>query len=154
MGHHYLNKLFAPESVAVFGASEKSNAVGTLIYENLSNGGFKGELYPINPKYKQINDIKCYASIDDIGKAIGLVVIATPASTVPKILRQCGEHGVKNAVVISAGFAESGTYGKKLEHELSEVQRRRFAEIFERVGPKAEKHWRKVMAMLSEQIEF
>jgi len=78
-------------------------------------------LYPINPKYKQINDTKCYASIDDVGKAIGLVVIATPASTVPKILRQCGEHGVKNAVVISAGFAESGTYGKKLEHELLET---------------------------------
>lgn len=121
MSYHYLNKLFAPESIAVFGASTKPSAVGSQIFENLKKGGFKGALYPVNPKYKRINQTKCYASIDDIAKRVGLVVLATPAATIPTLLRQCGNHGVKNAVIISAGFAEAGEKGKKLERQVREI---------------------------------
>ncbi len=121
MGYHYLNKLFAPTSIAVFGVSTNPNSVGSRILENLHKGEFSGELYPVNPKYESFDDSKCYASIDDIGKVVGLAVIATPAATIPNILRQCGDHGIKNAVVISAGFVEAGASGKKLERELHEV---------------------------------
>ncbi len=121
MGYHYLSQLFSPCSIAVYGAGKNPNSVGTTLFLNLIKDGFKGELYPINPKRKEVSGVKCFASISDIGKPVTLAVIATPAYTVPGILHQCGEHGVKSAVVISAGFAEAGSKGKRLEQEMLEV---------------------------------
>ncbi len=121
MGYHYLSKLFAPKSIAVFGASEDLSSAGARLFENIQKSGFRGKLFPVNPKHQKINGAPCYASIDDISKVVELAVIATPAATVPKILRQCGEHGVRGAIVVSAGFAEAGAKGKKLERELFNV---------------------------------
>ncbi|MDD5471689.1 MAG: CoA-binding protein, partial [Sideroxydans sp.] len=111
MSQHYLNPLFAPKSVAVIGASERPDSVGQIVFQNMLDGGFKGELYPINAKSEQIQGQRAYPSISSIGKPVDLVVIATPPQTVPGIIEECGIHGVKAAVIITAGFGETGYEG-------------------------------------------
>lgn len=132
MGHHYLNQLFHPKSIAVFGASEKENAVGTLVFRNILEAGFEGEIYPINPKHETIQGKTAYANLGALNKPVDLAVVATPARTVPDIMSQCGEHGVKGVVVMSAGFSESGNQGKKLEKEVLDIARRHNIHI---IGP-------------------
>jgi len=90
MGPHYLEYLFSPQAIAVFGASERTDSVASRVYRNLQKSGFKGKLYPINPKYKKLGRARCYAELKAIKGEVDLAVIATPASTVPDILRQCG----------------------------------------------------------------
>ena len=118
MGKHYLNTLFAPKSVAVFGASDRVDAVGQIVFKNMLECGFKGKLYPINAKSAEVQGQKAYASISDIDAPVELVVIATPPKSVPGIIEECGLHGVKAAVIITAGFGEAGAEGVALEKEL------------------------------------
>lgn len=124
MGKHYLNPLFAPKSVAVFGASDRQDAVGQIVFQNMLQGGFKGKLYPINAKNAEVQGQRAYASIAEIGEPVELVVIATPPQTVPGIIEECGLHGVKAAVIITAGFGEAGAKGIALEKELMEAAHR------------------------------
>ncbi|WMP19122.1 bifunctional acetate--CoA ligase family protein/GNAT family N-acetyltransferase [Thiothrix lacustris] len=121
MSHHYLNQLFTPSSVAVFGASEREKAVGTLVFQNLLAAGFKGALYPINPKHAEVQGQIAYPNLVALNKPVDLAVVATPAATVPGIIRQCGEHGVKGVVVLSAGFAEAGNRGQRLQKEITNI---------------------------------
>ncbi len=123
MGPHYLDCLFSPRSIAVFGASVKPDAVGTLVYGNLLRSEFHGKCYPINPKYTQLDGTPCYPSIQSIAAPIDLAVIATPAGTVPEIIHACGEHGVRAAIILSAGFSESGDKGSVLEKKMLEAAR-------------------------------
>ncbi|MFA5371142.1 MAG: bifunctional acetate--CoA ligase family protein/GNAT family N-acetyltransferase [Sideroxydans sp.] len=124
MGKHYLNPLFAPKSVAVFGASDRPDSVGQIVFQNMLQCGFKGKLYPINAKNTEIQGQHAYASIGEIGEPVELVVVATPPQTVPGILEECGLHGVKAAIIITAGFGEAGPTGAALEKELIEVAHR------------------------------
>jgi acetyltransferase len=124
MGKHYLNPLFAPKSVAVFGASDRPDSVGQIVFQNMLQGGFKGALYPINAKNPQVQGQRAYASISEIDEPVELVVIATPPKTVPGIIEECGLHGVKAAVIITAGFGEIGAEGAALERLLLENARR------------------------------
>jgi acetyltransferase len=124
MGKHYLNPLFAPKSVAVFGASDRPDSVGQIVFQNMLQSGFKGTLYPINSKHPEVQGQRAYPSIADIGQPVELVVIATPPQTVPGIIEDCGIHGVKAAVIITAGFGEVGTEGAALERQLLENARR------------------------------
>jgi acetyltransferase len=124
MGKHYLNPLFAPKSVAVFGASDRPDSVGQIVFQNMLQGGFKGALYPINSKHTEIQGQRAYPSIAAIGEPVELVVIATPPKTVPGIIEECGLHGVKAAVIITAGFGETGREGAALERQLLETARR------------------------------
>jgi acetyltransferase len=121
MKKHYLSKLFEPASIAVIGASNNLNAVGGQVLNNLVLSGFKGGLYPVNPKHDEVQGIKAYKSITDIDHPVELVVIATPAEAVPGIIKACGEHGVSAAIVISAGFAETGKKGKELQNEVVDI---------------------------------
>ncbi|MGD8639956.1 MAG: bifunctional acetate--CoA ligase family protein/GNAT family N-acetyltransferase [Gammaproteobacteria bacterium] len=124
MGPHYLDRLFSPKAIAVFGASTRENAVGTRLFQNLLQAEFRGPVYPINPKYQELQGHRCYPDIGSINDHIDLAVITTPAATVPEIIHQCGEHGVRAAIVISAGFAEAGSHGKQLQkHLLEEASR-------------------------------
>lgn len=118
MSRHYLNHLFTPTSIAVFGASELADSVGARIYQNLLSAGFKGSVFAINPKYKTIGDQPCFASLEEIKEKVDLAIIATPAATVPGIIRACGEHRVPAAIVLSAGFGELEGTGKALEQNL------------------------------------
>ncbi|QSA97401.1 bifunctional acetate--CoA ligase family protein/GNAT family N-acetyltransferase [Methylococcus sp. EFPC2] len=124
MGRHYLEHLFTPRSIAVFGASPLAEAVGGRVYENLLNGGFAGPVHAINPKYQAIGEKPCYASLDELNERVDLAIIATPAATTPAIIRSCGEHQIKAAIVLSAGFGELEGAGKALEHTLLEEAHR------------------------------
>lgn len=115
MGQHYLNPLFAPKSVAVFGASDRIDSIGQIVFQNMLESGYQGGLYPINPKSAEIQGKKAYPSIADVGEPVELVVIATPPQSVPDIIEDCGKRGVKAAVIITAGFGETGPKGQALE---------------------------------------
>ena len=120
---HYLTSLFEPKTVAVIGASERENSVGSVIFRNILDSGYKGRLYPINPKHEAIHGIAAYKSIEDIGARIELALIATRPKTVPEIVEQCGRSGIKNIIIISAGFSESGHAGAALERKTLEIAR-------------------------------
>jgi acetyltransferase len=124
MGKHYLSVLFAPRSVAVFGASDSADSVGQVVFRNMLESGFKGLLYPINSKHPEVQGKPAFATIADIVDPIELVVIATPPQTVPGIIESCGIRGVKAAVIITAGFGEAGDEGVALERDLLETARR------------------------------
>ncbi|MGD8910449.1 MAG: bifunctional acetate--CoA ligase family protein/GNAT family N-acetyltransferase [Chromatiales bacterium] len=121
MQSHYLTPLFSPNSIAMFGASERANSVGEVVFRNLLSSGFKGGIYPVNPKHDKIQGVKAYKTIDDIKKPIDLAVVATPAKTIPAIVEACGQHGVKSMIILSAGFRESGPAGRRLEDRVVEV---------------------------------
>ncbi|MFW6367525.1 MAG: bifunctional acetate--CoA ligase family protein/GNAT family N-acetyltransferase [Halothece sp.] len=113
-----LDAIFAPKSVAVIGASEKSGSVGRTLLWNLISNPFGGTVYPVNPKRDSILGIKAYASLDDIPDAVDLAIIATPAPTVSQVIKDCTRKGVKGAIIISAGFKEIGDKGIALEQEI------------------------------------
>jgi len=120
MGKHFLNNLFEPESVVIFGASDRQGSVGNLVFRNMIEGGFKGDVFPINLKHSTVQNHKAYSDLNSVGKPVDLAVITTPATTVPGIIESCGEYGIRAAVVISAGFRETGPQGLKLEQALVE----------------------------------
>lgn len=119
MGPHYLTKLFKPSSVAVFGASERPESVGANAFANLLTAGFKGPIYPINPKHQTVQNQVCYPTIDAVPTVPDLVVIATPAKTIPAIIQACGELGVSNAVILSAGF--ESPEGKLFQQNITQT---------------------------------
>ena len=114
-----LNKMFKPESVAVIGASNTPGKVGYIIVDNLINDGFEGKIYPVNPKGGEILGKQAYASIKDIPEKVDLAIITIPSVFVNETVKDCGEAGVENMVVITAGFKEVGEEGAKLEAELT-----------------------------------
>ena len=110
-----LDKIFDPHRVAVIGASDTPTSVGYTVLRNLVGSGFRGVVYPVNPKRESVQGIQAYKDIPSLPHAPDLAVICTPAPTVPAIVRQCGEAGTRGLVIISAGFREIGIEGKKLE---------------------------------------
>jgi acetyltransferase len=123
MKKHYLNRIFEPQSVAVVGASDRPASVGGQVLRNIREGGFRGEIYLVNPKHETVQGLRTYASISDIDHPIDLVVIAIPAARIPAVMAECGEHGVGAAVVLSAGFGEVGKRGLALQHEIVDTAR-------------------------------
>ena len=121
---HYFAPLFEPSSVAIIGATERQHAIGAVLIQNMLGAGYRGGLYAVNPKYRQVRGVPCFASIGEVPARVDLAVISTPAPTVPDIISACGEAGVRAAVVISAGFAETGPAGAALEREMLDNARR------------------------------
>ncbi len=115
-----LEKFFNPDSVAIIGASRKEGKVGRVVLDNIREG-FKGNIYPVNPGADEIDGVKCYPAITDT-PPVDLAIIVVPARAVPSILDECGAKGVRNVVVISAGFKESGA--SELERECIEITKR------------------------------
>jgi acetyltransferase len=99
-----LEHLFAPRSVAVVGASDKPHSVGATVLHNLVEGGFKGEIYPVNPKHASLAGRKAYPTVTIIGAAPDLAVICTPPATVPGIIAELGAAGTRAAIVLTAGL--------------------------------------------------
>lgn len=119
-----LEAFFNPKSAAIIGASPKEGKVGRIILENFKKR-FKGKIYPVNPKYNEILGLKCYPSVKDIPEPIDLVVICIPAPSVPKVLEEAGQKGVKGAIIISGGFRETGTdKGRFLEERIIEISKK------------------------------
>ena len=134
--YHYepraLDAIFAPKNVAVIGATENPGSVGRTILWNLISNPFGGTVFPINPKRAGILGIKAYPSIAAVPDKVDLAVIVTPAPSVPGIIGECVEAGVKGAIIISAGFKEIGAQGAELERQIMEHARRGKMRI---VGP-------------------
>lgn len=116
-----LDSIFHPNSIAVIGASRESGSVGHSLLANLIDSRFQGIVYPVNPKAKGILGIKCYKSIMEISDPIDLAVIIVPARFVSDVLIECGEKGIRGAVVISAGFKEIGGKGIQLEKNVNSI---------------------------------
>src|SRR5206468_886720 len=115
---HSLDPIFRPRSVAVVGASATPGAVGSILIRNLIENPFGGVVYPVNPKRKAVHGILCYADLAALPERVDLAVIATPAATVPGVIKECVGRGVPAAIIISAGFSELGADGRKLEMEI------------------------------------
>jgi acetyltransferase len=122
--HPSLDYIFAPKSVALVGATEKPGSVGRTVLSNLSSSPFNGTIYPVNPKRSNVLGFRAYPTLRDIPEQIDLAVIVTPAPTVPAIIKECVDLGVKGAIVISAGFKEIGQEGVELERQILEHARR------------------------------
>jgi acetyltransferase len=111
--------MFRPGSVAVIGASAKTGSVGHTVLENLKQSGFRGDIYPVNPKYDSLLGLRAYPSVAALAHPPDLAIVATPAETVPKLVSDCGKAGVPGLIVLSAGFSEVGPRGKDIENELA-----------------------------------
>lgn len=116
-----LDFIFNPSSIAVIGASEDRRKVGHVIFRNLIEQGFKGKVYPVNVKRKEILGRKCYSSVKDIPEKVDLAIIAIPAKGVLPVIKDCADQGVKGVVVITAGFREIGGEGIQLEKEITKI---------------------------------
>ena len=113
-----LDAIFSPKNVAVIGATESQGTVGRTILWNLISSPFGGTVFPVNPKRPSILGIKAYPNIKSVPEKVDLVVVVTPAPSVPAIINECVDVGVKGAIVISAGFKETGPAGIELERQL------------------------------------
>ena len=113
-----LEMMLAPRSVAVIGATETEGSVGRTLMENLKAGNFGGTLIPVNPRRRRVFGITAFPRISAAQHAVDLAVVATPAPTVPALIGECVEAGVKGAIIISAGFEECGQAGRELEKQV------------------------------------
>ena len=127
-----LDTIFHPKNVAVVGATESQGSVGRTLLWNLISSPFGGAVFPVNPKRSNVLGIKAYPTISDLPEPIDLAVIVTPATTVPGIIKEAVDVGVKGAIVISAGFKETGPAGAELEKQIMEYARQARMRI---IGP-------------------
>lgn len=116
-----LNVLFKPKSVAMIGVSNKYDQISGRPLKFFMEYGYPGKVFPVNPKYDQLYNLKCYPSIEDIPHSIDLVLIIRPSQYVCDIVRSCIKKNVKAIVIYSSGFAETGAEGKKMQEELKEI---------------------------------
>jgi len=123
MGIYNIDRIFNPGAIAVIGASEKADSVGSTLMLNLIQSGFEGELFPVNPRRRTIHGLKTLPSILTAEHSIDLAVIATPIETVPSIVKECVQKGVKGAIILSAGGKEAGTKGQEIEAQIGRYAR-------------------------------
>jgi acetyltransferase len=127
-----MKELFKPRSVVVVGASREPGKVGHAVLRNIIESGFKGEVYPVNPRADKILGLNTYKSVLEVPGDVDLAVIVIPAQAVLDVMEECGRKGVKYAVVISAGFKEIGGEGIEREGKLIEIARKYGVRV---VGP-------------------
>ncbi|MFA5311857.1 MAG: acetate--CoA ligase family protein [Methanomassiliicoccales archaeon] len=119
-----MKSLFEPESIAVVGASNDVRKIGHIVFNNLIQSHFEGELYPINPKADEILGRKAYPSLTAIPHSVEQVVICVPNTMVPSVMEEAGIKKAKSVIVITAGFKELGKEGALLEHQIGEIAKR------------------------------
>jgi acetyltransferase len=124
MGVYNLDSIFKPESVAIVGASGREGTIGFALVKNMIDGGYKGRIIPINPKHAEVMGIQAFPSLSEANENLDLAVIATPIATVPDIIRECVDTGVKGAIIISAGGRETGPEGLRREEEIDQEAQR------------------------------
>jgi acyl-CoA synthetase (NDP forming) len=105
---HPLDTFFSPASIAVIGASRDPVKIPGLLLAFLRKNGFSGPIFPVNPNHPDIDGLTCYPSVSAIGRPIDLAIVIVPARAVLVVLQECAKAAVKNAIVISSGFAEQG----------------------------------------------
>src|ERR1700733_9171282 len=132
---HPLDTFFAPESIALIGASRDQEKIPGRLLMFLRKNEFPGKIYPVNPNYGDIDGLKCFKSIADIGQPIDLAIIIIPARVVIGALEECAAAGVKNCVIISSGFAEEGGDSAAMQDRIVAIAKRTGMRIS---GPNAE----------------
>jgi acetyltransferase len=120
MDKNPLDAFFKPEAVAVVGASTHEGHVGQILVNNLQEGGFTGQIYPINPKAPEVLGLQAYPSLTAVGAPVDLAVICIPIQGVPEVIRECGAVGTKAAIIISAGGKEAGEEGLAIDKAIHE----------------------------------
>ncbi|MGZ3380609.1 MAG: CoA-binding protein, partial [Isosphaeraceae bacterium] len=129
-----LQAILTPQNVAVIGATEKPGSIGRTIMGNLLHSPFGGTVFPVNPKRPCVLEIKAHPRIGDVPEPIDLAIVATPAPTVPDLIAECVDAGVRAVIVISAGFGEIGADGEQLERQIMDQARRGRIRL---IGPKS-----------------
>ena len=116
-----LDPFFYPESVAIIGASQnpfKPNGIPLILF---SMFGYRGRLYPVNPKYKDVGGLKCFPSVMDVPEVVDLAIVGVAASQAIEVIKECAAKGIKAAIVFTSGFAETGAEGRRLQEEMRAV---------------------------------
>ena len=132
---HPLDSFFAPESIALIGASRDREKIPGRLLSMLCKNEFPGKIYPVNPNYGDIDGLKCFSSIADVGQPIDLAIVIIPAKAVLGALEQCAAAGVKNALIISSGFAEEGGDSAAMQDAIASLAKKTGMRIS---GPNAE----------------
>ncbi len=109
---------FNPKGIAVVGATANKLKGGYAIFKNLVTG-FTGGIYPVNPRYEEIDNIKCYKSVKDVPDPVDIAIIFVPGGNVPAIIKDCAQRGIKGVMIEAGGFAESGDQGRAMQEELA-----------------------------------
>ena len=116
-----LEGFFNPKAVAIVGASTHEGKIGHILVKNMLKHGYKGKVFPINPKADEILGLKAYPSLREVNEPIDLAVVAVRPLDVLDVIKQCGERGTRSVIVISAGFKEASSEGARLEQELKRI---------------------------------
>jgi acetyl coenzyme A synthetase (ADP forming)-like protein len=116
-----IERLLRPASIAVIGAARAQGTVGHQLLRNLLQGGFQGPVYPVNPAATSVASVPCWPNVESIPGSVDLALIAVPADKVATVVHECGRKGVGALVVISAGFAETGTDGAQRQREITRL---------------------------------
>lgn len=126
------SSILSPKSIAIVGVSQDSEKISSVMLKNLINGGYNGKIYPVNPKYEELQGRKVYPDILAIPEEVDMVCIAIPYQFVEDVVDQCVEKKVKSVVIISAGFGEVGPEGAELEERIATKLKR---ENIRLIGP-------------------
>ena len=116
-----LDLFFYPKNIAIIGASKEKTKGGNVILNNVRKG-FKGEIFPVNPKYNEIDGLKCY-KISDLPEGLDLAIVFVPARSVVDSVLELAKKKVKGVIIESGGFAETGEFGQKLQNQLLEIKK-------------------------------
>jgi acetyltransferase len=130
-----LKAIFDPNSIAIIGASKNPQKLGNRILQNLLDIGFKGRIHCVNPNVKEILGYKCYGNIKEVPETVDLAVLVVPALSVLEAMQDCVERGLKAAIIITSGFAETGQEGRKLQNDLVDIIQKGGMSV---VGPNCE----------------
>ena len=115
-----LKSLVDPKSIAVVGASRDRKKLGRLVLDNILKNGYKGKIYPVNPKAGRVANLKCYSSVSDISGTVDIALIAIPSQFVYQVVEDCCKKKVRNLVIITSGFSETGQSGLEEEYKIIE----------------------------------
>ncbi len=113
-----IESFFSPKSLSVVGASGDRGSLGRIILENILKRGFQGEVFPVNPKFRSILGIKCFRNIADVPGIPDLSIVLVPSKQVPELVKEHASKGIKNVIILSAGFSETGEKGRELERKI------------------------------------
>lgn len=127
-----LTSFFEAKSIAVIGSLRQSFFGGYVVIKSLLNAGFKGRIYPVNPSYKEVHGLKVYSAMRDIPGELDLVLVMIGCRSVPEILRECADKGVRSVIVVSDGFAERDEEGVRLQKEIVDIARKKGIRL---IGP-------------------
>jgi acetyltransferase len=127
-----LEKFFVPQSIAIIGASRKEGSLGRVFFDNLVKFKYRGQIFPINPQTDEINGIKCYGSVEDLPQIPDMAVILLRKELANEAVEKCGTKGIKNVIMITAGYREVGADGKKREKQLQKIIKKKNIQL---IGP-------------------